>query len=141
MKLETQLTRLNVDVAAWVLLVLLVKCERREMNRGRKGREKRKQNRKAWKILSLSPPRKVRRFVFTLRVSEDPLIRGLVWVGTTSVISHLLAKTQGWGHLSSVHGQNAPPGVLGAGPSLSESLEGDTHAPPGPGGSIWTQRR
>lgn len=32
MKLETQLTRLNVDVAAWVLLVLLVKCERRKMN-------------------------------------------------------------------------------------------------------------
>ena len=56
MKLETQLTRLNVDVAARVLLVLLVKCERREMNQGRQGREKGKRNRKAWKILSLSPP-------------------------------------------------------------------------------------
>lgn len=56
MKLETQLMKLNVDVAARDLPVLLVKCERREMNRGRQGRERRKQNRKAWKILSLSPP-------------------------------------------------------------------------------------
>lgn len=44
MKLETQLMKLNVDVAARVS-VLLVKCESSEMNRGRQGRERRKQNR------------------------------------------------------------------------------------------------
>ena len=43
-------------------------------------------------------------------------------MGTTRVISHLLAKTQGWGHLSSGHGQNAPSGVSGAGPPFLRAM-------------------